>query len=185
MKIVAAVGAVMRLAAAEGAQQAKNPILPAWNEVIWGGLSFIVLLFLMWKYAMPALTKAMAARSDKISGDLKAAENARAEADVHLADYKAQLADAKAESNRIIDDARQQADAVRKDLVARAESDAAQIRAKATEDLNLQADRIKADLTSHVKNLSLELAEKVVGQNMTTDANAALIDRYIAELSNK
>ena len=186
MQIFAVTGALVRLAEAAGAkQEAPNPILPATNEIIWGGLSFLVLLFLMWKYAMPALAKATAARSAKIEGDLKAAEGARAEADKHLADYKAQLADAKAESNRIIDEARQQADAVRKDLVARAEADAAQIRAKSTEDLNVQAERIKADLTTHVKNLSLELAEKVVGQNMTNETNAALVDRYIAELSNK
>ena len=185
MQILALTSALVRVAEVGGHQEAPNPILPATNEIIWGGLSFLVLLFLMSKYAMPSLKKGMTARSDKIENDLKAAESTRAEADRQLADYKAQLADAKAESNRIIDDARQQADAVRKDLVARADADAAQIRAKATEDLNVQAERIKADLTSHVKSLSLELAEKIVGQNMTNDTNAALVDRYIAELNNK
>ena len=187
MQILALSSAVIRFqeVATEHAQEAPNPILPATNEIIWGGLSFLVLLFLMWKFALPGLQKAVSARSEKIAGDLKSAEAARTDAETHLADYKAQLADAKGESNRIIDDARQQAEAVRKDLIARAEADAAQIRAKASEDLNAQADRIKADLTSHVKNLSLELAEKVVGQNMTNDTNAALVDRYIAELNSK
>ena len=184
MQIIAAMSALVRLAEA-GAQEAPNPILPAWNEVIWGGLSFLVLFFLMQKFAFPALKKGMDARANKIDGDLKAAENAKLEAERQLADYKAQLADAKSESNRIIDEARQQAEAVRKDIAARADADAAQTRAKATADLNIQADRIKSDLTAHVKSLSLELAEKVVGQNMTNETNAALVDRYIAELNSK
>ena len=55
----------------------------------------------------------------------------------------------------------------------------------ASDDLNAQADRLKAELQSHVKNLSLELAEKVVGANMNRDTNSALVDRYIAELGAK
>ena len=185
MQILAAMSALVRLAEEEVVQEAPNPILPAWNEVIWGGLSFLVLFFLMSKFAFPALKKGMDARANKIEGDLKAAENAKVDAERQLADYKAQLADAKSESNRIIDEARQQAEAVRKAVAARADADAAQTRAKATEDLNLQADRIKADLTAHVKSLSLDLAEKVVGSNMNRETNAALVDRYIAELAAK
>ena len=56
---------------------------------------------------------------------------------------------------------------------------------KAAEDLAAQAERLKADLTMHVKSLSLELAGKVVGANLDTDTNAALVDRYIAELAAK
>jgi F-type H+-transporting ATPase subunit b len=165
--------------------EAPNPILPATDEIIWGAVSFAILMLIMWKFAVPAIKKTMAARSARIEGDLASAEKAKSDADTMIAEYKAKLADAQSESNRIIDDARQQAEAVRKDLIARAEADAAAIRAKASEDLNLQADRLKADLSSHVKNLSLDLAEKVVGANMNKDTNAQLVDRYIAELASK
>ena len=52
-------------------QQSPNPLLPAWNEVIWGMLSFAVLLFLMWKFAMPQVRSMMKAREDRIRDDLK------------------------------------------------------------------------------------------------------------------
>lgn len=165
--------------------KAPNPILPATDELIWGTISFLIIFFALWKFLIPALKKTMAARAAKIQGDLDAAAKTRTEADTIVADYKAKLADAKAESDRIIDEARQQAETVRKDLIARAESDAAAIRAKSAEDLNAQADRLKADLQSHVKGLSLELAEKVVGANMNKETNSALVDRYIAELGAK
>lgn len=167
----------------ENCQKAPNPILPATDELIWGTVAFAAIFLLMWKFAVPAIKKSMDARSARIEGDLASASNVKAEADTMIAEYKAKLADAQSESNRIIDEARQQAEAVRKDLIGRAEADAAAIRAKASEDLNAQADRLKADLQSHVKGLSLDLAEKVVGANMNKDTNSALVDRYIAELS--
>ena len=169
----------------EECNKAPNPILPATDELLWGSLAFLVIFLALWKFLIPALKKTMAARSAKIQGDLDAAAKTRSEADTIVADYKAKLADAKAESDRIIDEARQQAETVRKDLIARAEADAAAIRAKSSEDLTAQADRLKADLQAHVKGLSLELAEKVVGANMNKETNSALVDRYIAELGAK
>ena len=169
----------------ENCVKAPNPILPATDELIWGTISFLIIFLALWKFLIPALKKTMAARAAKIQGDLDSAAKTRGEADSIVADYKAKLADAKAESDRIIDEARQQAETVRKDLIVRAEADAAAIRAKSAEDLNAQADRLKADLQTHVKGLSLELAEKVVGANMNRETNSALVDRYIAELGAK
>jgi F-type H+-transporting ATPase subunit b len=170
------------LASGEGVE-APNPILPEVKEIIWGGLAFVIVFAMLAKFGIPAIKKTMEARTSKIEGDLKAAENAKAEADKVLAEYRAQLADAKAESGRIIEEARVQAEAVRKDMIARAEADAAGVRAKATEDLQAQADRVKADLQAHVKALSIDLAEKVVGSNLDRTANEALVDRYIADLN--
>jgi F-type H+-transporting ATPase subunit b len=169
----------------ENCVKAPNPILPAASEILWGAVAFFALFALLAKVAMPAIRKTMDARSAKIAGDLGAAEKAKADGDKLVAEYQAKLADAKKESDRIIEEGRAQADQVRKDLIARAEADAAAIRAKAAEDLGVQSDRLKADLQTHVRSLSLDLAEKVVGANMTTDANSALVDRYIAELAKK
>ena len=177
--------AAIRLAEDAGAQEAPNPILPATNEIIYGTVSFLILFLIMWKVAYPAVKKGMVARSARIESTLSSADKAMADAQTVLSEYRAQLADAKTEGNRIIEEARQQADAVRKQMLARAEADVASTRMKAAEDLAAQAERLKADLTMHVKSLSLELAGKVVGANLDTDTNAALVDRYIAELAAK
>lgn len=176
--------AVMHFAE-EAGNKAPNPILPAKNEIIYGFASFAVLYVLMWKLAYPAVKKGMAARSTRIETTLNSADKAMGDAQTVLAEYRAQLADAKNEANRIIEEARAQSEAVRKQMMARAEADAASTRQKAAEDLGAQAERLKADLTSHVKSLSLELASKVVVANLNTDTNAALVDRYIAELGAK
>lgn len=185
--MLALITAAVRLAeeGGHGGVEAPNPILPATDEIVWGAIAFVVLFVLLWKVALPAINKTMAARSARIEGDLASADKAKADAEALLADYRAKLADAKSEADRIIDEARQQAENVRKDLIARAESDADAVRAKATDDINAQAERIKADLQSHVKSLSIELAEKVVGANLDRAANEAIVDRYIAELGAK
>src|SRR5687767_9252280 len=62
---------------AEDCQEAPNPILPEINEIIWGGLAFLILLAVMWKFALPPVRKTMEARTERIRNDLMQAEAAR------------------------------------------------------------------------------------------------------------
>src|SRR5205807_3500301 len=102
-------------------QKAPSPILPATNELIWGAISFVLLFFLMSKFAYPALKKGMDGRAEKIRGSIDEAERARGEAQQILDQYQRQLADAKSEAGRIIEEARQAADKLRQDLKRQAE----------------------------------------------------------------
>src|SRR3546814_19255340 len=76
----------------------------------------------------------MDARTERIRSALSAAESQRAEADGLLADYRAQLSDAKNESARIIEEARQSADALKRDQEGRLQSELAELRSKAPSD---------------------------------------------------
>jgi F-type H+-transporting ATPase subunit b len=169
----------------ENCQKAPNPILPPMSELVWGSAAFAVVFAGLWKFAIPALRKTMDARSAKIAGDLSAAEKAKTDAEAEAATYRSKIGDANAERDRIVEEARAEADKVRRDLLARAEADAAEIRQKAAEDSAAQGARLKGELEGHVKRLSVDLAEKVVGANLNRDTNNALVDRYIAELGAK
>jgi len=165
-------------------QEAPSPILPATNELIWGGISFVVLLILLSKFAFPALKKGMEDRTERIRKDLDEAENAKTEADRIREDYSAQLADAKSEAARIIEEARQAADSVRRDLTARAEQEAQELRQRNAEQLEAERARIMGELRGQVSTLAIELAEKVVEANLDRDANNRLIESYISQVSN-
>jgi F-type H+-transporting ATPase subunit b len=160
-------------------QQAPSPLKPENSELVWGSISFVILLGLFFKFGYPAVTKSMQAREGRIKGDLEQAEGAKSEAETVLSEYRAQLADARAEAGRIIDEARQAADQVRRDLIARAESDATDLRTRAQEDIRLAGERAMADLRGRVSDLAIELAEKVVERNLDRDTQMALIDNYI------
>lgn len=162
--------------------EAPNPILPEPTEIIWGGLSFLVLLVAMVKWGYPMITRAMDARADRIRDDLDEATRARTEAETVLEEYRRQLADARNESNRIIEEARQTADQLRKDLMTRAEAEVNELRQRSREDIDAAKGRAMAELRAEVSSLAIELAEKVVGRNLDAESNKALVDSFINEV---
>ncbi|MFZ4516284.1 MAG: F0F1 ATP synthase subunit B [Acidimicrobiia bacterium] len=161
---------------------APNPLIPDVSEVLWGGLAFLIVLIVLIKFAFPALRKGLKNREDKIRGDLEAAEAGRAQAEQLKADYEAKLADARKDSARIVEEARQAADAMRKDLVAQAETEANEIKARAAEDVKAQSNRAMADLQGQVAEISIDLAEKIVERSLDRDAQRQLVEQYIASV---
>jgi len=165
-------------------QQAPNPLLPAWNEVIWGMLSFVVLLGLMWKFAIPQVRSMMTAREERIREDLEKAENARTSAEEEKARYEAQLAEARGEAGKIIEEARQAAEQVRRDLIARAEVEANEIRDRAQIDIAAQQQRALTELRTDVAQLSIDLAERIVEHNLDRDTQLQLVDSFINQVGS-
>ncbi len=168
---------------ADDCQKAPSPLLPAKNEILWGTASFLVLLIAVWKFGVPAVKNMEKAREDRIRNDLEAAETARAEADAEKAQYLAQIADAKNEAGRLIEEARQAAETVRADLVARAEQEANDIRARAQADIANQRNQAIAQLRTDVAALSIDLASRIVERNLDNDANRQLVDSFIDQVA--
>ena len=166
-------------------QKAPSPILPATNELIWGALSFIVLLGLLYKFAWPALKSGMEARTDRIRSDLDAADTAKADADRILEEYRAQLADARNESARIIEEARQAADALRRDQEQRLQTELAQLRERAAADIEGAKRQAVADLRGEVAELAIGAAEVIVQRSLDRDTQTRLVDSYIEQVSSR
>jgi F-type H+-transporting ATPase subunit b len=165
-------------------QEAPNPILPETNEIIWGAFGFLVVFFFVAKFGYPAMKKSMDARTERIRNDLDQAEQQREEAASILSDYRAQLADAKNESGRIIEEARQSADALKKDQEARLQSELADLRAKATADIDAAKVQAISDLRGEVAQLAIGAAEVVVGRNLDQASQVQLIEDYINQVGN-
>jgi len=162
--------------------KASNPILPAANEIIWGGLAFIILFVIMaWK-VFPAATKAMHTRSERIRSDLDSAEDAKNEATRVLDDYRAQLADARAESTRIIDEARRQAEALKSEQMGRLNAELAEMRAKAADDIEASKQRAIAELQSQVASLAIGAAERIVERSLDRSTQEQLVESFIREV---
>jgi F-type H+-transporting ATPase subunit b len=169
----------------EDCVEAPNPILPETSELVWGALSFIVLFFVLAKFAYPGIKKGMEERANKIRNSIDEAERTRAEAQSILDEYQRQLTDAKNEAARIIEEARQAADKLRGDLRRQAEAEVSELRQRAQEDIQAQVDRAMADLQSRVAELSIELAEKVVERSLDRETNIALIESYINQVGSQ
>jgi F-type H+-transporting ATPase subunit b len=163
----------------------KNPILPDLAEVVVGGLAFLIVFGVLAKFAFPALNKTLQERSAKIQGQMEQAEARRGDADRVLADYRAQLAGARDESNRIIEEARKTAEQLRKDVQAKAEQEAQATVARAQEEIRAERDRVFQELRDQVGEIAVDLAGRVVGKSLDKDTHERLIDEYIDQVADK
>lgn len=159
-------------------------LLPATDELIWGSAAFLVLFLLLSKLAFPKLKAGLAERSAKIQGQLEEAERTKLEADKVLEQYRQQVADARNEAAKIVEEGRKAAEAVRAELVAKAQAEADQIIERARTDAAGERDRAIAELKSTVGTLSLSIASKVISKELSSnDAHKQLVDSAIGELA--
>ena len=163
-------------------EEPNNPIIPELNEVIWGSLAFLILLGALYRFGYPAVRDAMRARSDRIRSDLDAAERARTEAQTTQSQLDAQLADARAEGNRIVDEARQEAEAVRARRIEELDAELAERRRSAMADIDAAKAQAMADLQGQISEIAVGAAERVVQANLDPATNRQIVERYIAEV---
>jgi F-type H+-transporting ATPase subunit b len=162
-----------------------SPVVPVVGELIAAALFFLVLFLIISKVALPKLNATLAAREAALSGQLTQAETTRTEADQVLAEYRARLADAQGEANRIIEEGRRTQEAIVADARTRAEAEAQALLQRAQGDIQAERDRALAAMRSELANLSIELAGKVVGQSLDSDAQRRLVEGYIDQLASQ
>jgi F-type H+-transporting ATPase subunit b len=125
----------------------------------------------------------MEARTERIRADLASADDAKTEAQTVLDQYRAQLADAKAEAGRIIEEARAAADAVKRDHETRLQTELAEVRARAVADIESAKVQAMADLRGEVAQLAIGAAETVVGRNLDEATQVQLVEDYINQVA--
>lgn len=171
------------LALAAGEGEAKNPLIPEIYDIIWSIVPFVIILFLFWKIVLPAMRKTLDARAELIEGGIKKAENAQAEADAALEEYKKQLADARAEAAKIREQARLDGTAILNELKEQATVDSARIVANAQAQIEAERQAAVVSLRAEVGSLALDLASGVIGESLSDDKKAAgIVDRFLADL---
>ena len=174
------------LLAQEAAQEeSRNPIFPATNELVWGTIAFLLLLFLMYRTVFPSINKAYKDRRANIEGKLEQAEREREEAEQLLEHYRRRLRDAEDETQRILEEARSNAERVRRDLLAKAENDAGRELDRARQAIRAERDQAIRQLRNEVGTLAVELATRVVGDSLDRERQLRLVDEYIEELGTQ
>ena len=174
--------AMVVLAQEEGPTDNTSLVLPEMSELIAGIIAFAIVFFFVWKWALPAINRTLEQRQAAITGQIEEAEKAKREAESLLADYRGQLAEAKSEGNKIIEEARQSAEQLKTDVLTKAEADAEQIRTKAREEAAGEKARALAEAKSQVGDISVDLAGRIVGESLDGKAHKALIEGYLADL---
>src|SRR3984957_6384372 len=104
-----------------------TPIWPAGSEPILGTVCFVVVFGILGKLLLPRITKLLSEREDAIQGGINRADEAQAEAQAVLQQYRAQLDDARHEAARMREEAREAGAQIIAEMRERAEAEARRI----------------------------------------------------------
>jgi F-type H+-transporting ATPase subunit b len=166
-------------AAGEGA----NPLVPHTAELIVGFIAFSLLFLVLRSKVVPLFEKAFAERTEAIQGGMEKAERAQIEAERALAQYTAQLNEARGEAQKIREDARVQGAAIIEDLRSKAAEEAARITAAATAAIQSERQQAMTALRNEVGALATDLASKIVGEALDDQVRQSrIVDRFITDL---
>ena len=112
-----------------------------WGLQIWTLVAFVVLLVLLAKFAFKPIAQALDRRGETIKKSIEEAEKQRAEAKKLMDDYQKQLAEARNEASKIIEEARQLGEKVRKEVVDKANAEASAVVQRAQEEIQRQKEK--------------------------------------------
>ena len=168
------------------AEEGPSPVLPHVEEIVLGLVAFGILLFVLWRFAVPRFEQLYAERADQIEGGIQRAEAAQAEANRLLAQYREQLDQAKTEAAMIREDARADAESIRQDVLAQAREESERIIAAGREALAAERATQVRELRTYARTLAVDLASRIVGEALADEARrAGTVERFLAELEQQ
>jgi F-type H+-transporting ATPase subunit b len=144
-------------------------VKPDFGLIFWMLLSFGILVFLLAKFAWKPILKALKEREQSIEDSLRSAEKARNEMANLKADNEKLLAEARNERDKILKEAREAKENIINEARGKASEEADRLIKIARESIHNEKMAAITDLKNQVANLSIEIAEKVIRQQLSTD----------------
>jgi F-type H+-transporting ATPase subunit b len=161
---------------------AQSLLSPGLGVIFWTALSFLILLFVLSKYAWKPIAGALEEREKTIEESITRAESALAEARRLQADTDAARREAERQAQSILRDAREEADRLRSAEVDKTRGQLQAMQAQAQADLERQRQQAIADLRQEVARLAVGAAEKLIGENLDDERQHKLVERFIDEM---
>ena len=142
-------------------------------------LYFLVLVFVLAKFAYKPLLGMMEERKNKIASDLETAEQAKKDAEAVKAEYAAKLADARQEAQAIIDNARKTAQAAHDKIMADTKVEQEQYEAAQKEIIATEKKKAMDEVRAQVISLSMIAAGKIVEQKLNSEEDKKMASKIV------
>lgn len=133
-----------------------------WQNMASQVFTFLIALFIVWKYGWKSIAKFIRDRQDKVKKTLDDAENARIAMAKLEAEYREKLAEIERRSADIVSAARQEAGRAKDEIMRAAQEETIALRKKAQEQLEQERRRIMAEMRSEIVGISMAIAEKAL-----------------------
>ncbi|MCY4602603.1 MAG: F0F1 ATP synthase subunit B [Gemmatimonadetes bacterium] len=150
--------------------------------IIWTIITFLVVLFVLKKFAWPQLLAALDEREKRISDAIAAAEQARQEAEEVLREHRQKLAAADEEARQVVAEAREAGANVRQTIVSQAREEAERMLNQARTSIESEKRAAIAELRRETANLAVQAAGALIDANLDDEKNRGLVDDFIARI---
>lgn len=157
-------------------------LVPAIAELVPACIAFLIIFIVMSKLVWPTVVKMMDDRENKILGDIDAAEKARDEAQANAKTSQEAIAEAQRQAADIIAAAKREAAEERAKILAAAQKDAADTIARGKDVVETERKRAMVELSKSVVDLSVEIAGKIIGNDLSDAQHRALAEKYLQEV---
>jgi len=157
-------------------------VTPGLGMIVWSTLFFLILLFILGKFAWPAILSAVKARNESIKNALDAADRAKEEMAKLQADNEQILAEAKAERDALMREAKVMKDKLIAEAKEKATEEAAKLVKNARESIQREKTAALNEMKVQMASLSVEIAEKLLRRKLgDPKAQKELVDKLIRE----
>lgn len=146
--------------------------------------SFLLLIFLVKKYAWGNITSILDARAEKITNDIDEAEAARKKAEELAAKREAELAGSRQEATTILETAKETAEKNKAHILSEANQEVLRLKEKAQLEISQNKEEAMNSIKGDVADLTVNLAGKLLSQQLDSEGHRQLIDRYLNELGD-
>jgi F-type H+-transporting ATPase subunit b len=172
--------------ASEGAEAASKGgtalITPEIGLIFWTLVTFLVLLFVLSKFAWGPIIRAMNAREDGIKGDLDHARTGREEAQRLLDEHKAMLMLARKERAEAVEAGRRDAEGLKAEILEEARKQREQLMKQAEAQIQAGLRQARAELKGEAADLAIRAAGRLMGKNLDDATQRRLVEDYLADL---
>lgn len=149
--------------------------------VIWTVVTFVLLVFILKKFAWGPILTALDKREKNIQDNVVQAQQAREDAEKLLSDYQQQLDSVKDDARRIIEEGRQKGEKAREELLEQARREYDDQLARAKKEIELAKKKAVDDVQKYVVDLTLDMASKVTGKTLTDEDHRKLALETLGE----
>ena len=175
--------AFIPLAADAAKEESSNFLVsPDVGLMIWTLLAFLVALFILRKWAWPAITEALDKRQRAIEESIDTAERARKDAAELLEEYRARLREAREQAEDIVARARKASDRLHEETIADARRSREDLMERTRRDIEAETRRALDDIRKEVANLTVMATEKLARKSLDDEDHRRLIEEALAEV---
>jgi F-type H+-transporting ATPase subunit b len=156
--------------------------LPNTSLIFWEIITFLILLFLLYRYVYPPIRDQIQHRQSEIEQAIDEAQKTRSEARELLAEYRRQIEEARGEARQILDEARKQGEAARERARREAREEGDRIIQRAREEIGRERDAAMRELRGEVADMVIVATERVIGHELDREEHERLISEALDSL---